>query len=94
MAAFLARPLDTKVLPILPHSFASFLIRLVSLASRVTADLAAHAVAAWRVIHGYRLPTAFPTFQFPSACAASNARNRYNPYFPDKTYFRNDLLAL
>ena len=73
MAAFLARPLDTKVLPILPHSFAPLRIRLVSLASRVTADLAAHAVAAWRVIHGYHLPTAFPTFQFPSVCAASNA---------------------
>ena len=66
MAAFFARPLDDKVLPILPHSFASFLIRLVSLSSRVTADLAAHAVVAWRVIHGYHLPTAFPAFPLPS----------------------------
>ena len=38
MAAFLARPLDTKVLPILPHSFASVRIRLVSLAFCVTAQ--------------------------------------------------------
>ena len=53
MAAFFARPLDDKVLPILPHSFAPLGIRLVSLASRVTADLAARAVAAWRVIHGF-----------------------------------------
>ena len=73
MAAFLTRPLNAKVLPILPHSFAPLGIRLVSLASRVTADIAARAVAAWRVIHGYHLPTAFPTFPLPLVCAASNA---------------------
>ena len=73
MAAFLARPLNDKVLPILPHSFALLGIRLVFFASRVTADRAARAVAAWRVIHGYHLPTAFPAFPLPSACAASNA---------------------
>ena len=53
MAAFLARPLDDKVLPILPHFFAPLGLRRVSLSSRVTADLAARAVAAWRVIHGF-----------------------------------------
>lgn len=73
MAAFLARPLDDKVLPILLHSLAPLGIRLVSLAFCVTADLAARAVATWRVIHGYHLPTAFPAFPLPSACAASNA---------------------
>lgn len=56
MAAFLARPLDDKILPILPHSLAPLGIRLVSLASRVTANLAARAVAAWRIIHILHAP--------------------------------------
>lgn len=80
MTALFARAFYTSRVAVFQRRLPSVRIRLVSLASsRVTADLAARAVAAWRVIHGYHLPTAFPAFPLLSACAANNGILRYNP---------------
>lgn len=94
MTALFARSLQASRVAVFQRLLPAVGIRLVSLASRVAADLAARAVAAWRVIHGYHLPTAFPAFPLPSACAASSARNRYKTHSSDKIHLRNDLLAL
>lgn len=53
MTALSARAFYTSRVAVFQRLLPSVGIRLVSLASRVTADLAARAVAAWRVIHGY-----------------------------------------
>lgn len=53
MTALFARALYTSRVAVFQRLLPAVRIRLVSLASRVTADLADHAVAAWRVIHGF-----------------------------------------
>ena len=53
VTALFARSLQASRVAVFQRSLPAVGIRLVSLASRVTADLAARAVAAWRVIHGF-----------------------------------------
>lgn len=69
MTALSARAFYTSCVAVFQRLLPSVGIRLVSLASRVTADLAARRVAAWRVIHGF-----FASMYSGNTCRQSSTR--------------------
>lgn len=69
MTALFARSLQASRVAVFQRLLPSARIRLVSLASRVAADLAARAVAAWRVIHG-----SFASMYSGNPCRQSSTR--------------------